>query len=105
LQTPGWYYFGPKEQGLMVRVLNFLRNARFFQLWLAFFQPKYPTLSAFGRASTISLGSIAFGSLIVTLLEIIRIILNVARNNASADGHRTFFVSPVTINSYRSLGF
>jgi len=61
-----WYYFGPREQGLM---------------------PKHPTLSAFGRASTLSLGSIAFGSLIVTLLEILRIVLDVARNNANADGH------------------
>ena len=47
----GWYYFGPREQGLM---------------------PKHPTLSALGRASTLSLGSIAFGSLIVTLLELLR---------------------------------
>ncbi|KAF9241572.1 plasma-membrane choline transporter-domain-containing protein [Melanogaster broomeanus] len=48
--------------------------------------PKHPTLSAFGRASTLSLGSIAFGSLIVTILELIRLILNAARNNASAEG-------------------
>jgi len=61
-----WYYFGPREQGEM---------------------PKHATLSAFGRASTFSLGSIAFGSLIVTLLELIKIVLQVARNNANADGH------------------
>ncbi|KAI0745667.1 plasma-membrane choline transporter-domain-containing protein [Earliella scabrosa] len=61
-----WYYFGPREQGLM---------------------PPHPTLSAFVRASTLSLGSIAFGSLIVTILELIRMILNVARNSANADGH------------------
>ncbi|KAH7924270.1 DUF580-domain-containing protein [Leucogyrophana mollusca] len=60
-----WYYFGPREQGEM---------------------PKHPTLLAFGRASTLSLGSIAFGSLIVTLLEILRLILNAARNNANASG-------------------
>ncbi|KAH7916531.1 plasma-membrane choline transporter-domain-containing protein [Hygrophoropsis aurantiaca] len=60
-----WYYFGPREQGLM---------------------PKHPALLAFGRASTLSLGSIAFGSLIVTLLEILRIILNAVRNNADASG-------------------
>ncbi|KAJ8590242.1 DUF580-domain-containing protein [Rhizopogon salebrosus TDB-379] len=60
-----WYYFGPREQGQM---------------------PKHPTLSAFGRASTLSLGSIAFGSLIVTILEILRLILDAARNNASAQG-------------------
>lgn len=49
-------------------------------------QPKHPTLSAFGRASTLSLGSIAFGSLIVAILEIVRLILNAARNNANAQG-------------------
>ncbi|PSS37822.1 hypothetical protein PHLCEN_2v290 [Hermanssonia centrifuga] len=61
-----WYYFGPREQGQM---------------------PAHPTLSAFVRASTLSLGSIAFGSLIVTVLELIRMVLNVARNNANSDGH------------------
>ncbi|OBZ70731.1 Protein PNS1 [Grifola frondosa] len=61
-----WYYFGPREQGMM---------------------PPHPTLSAFVRASTLSLGSIAFGSLIVTLLELLRMILNAARNSANADGH------------------
>ncbi|KAI6040322.1 plasma-membrane choline transporter-domain-containing protein [Pisolithus marmoratus] len=60
-----WYYFGPRDLGQM---------------------PKHPTLSAFARASTLSLGSIAFGSLIVTILELIRLILNAARNNASQEG-------------------
>ncbi|KIJ68160.1 hypothetical protein HYDPIDRAFT_83809 [Hydnomerulius pinastri MD-312] len=60
-----WYYFGPRDQGQM---------------------PNHPTLGAFARASTYSLGSIAFGSLIVTILELIRLILNAARNSASADG-------------------
>jgi Plasma-membrane choline transporter len=50
--------------------------------------PKHPTLGSFWRASTLSLGSIAFGSLIVTVLEIIRLLLNIARNNANAEGHR-----------------
>ncbi|EIN11911.1 DUF580-domain-containing protein [Punctularia strigosozonata HHB-11173 SS5] len=61
-----WYYFGPREQGQM---------------------PNHPTTSAFVRASTLSLGSIAFGSLIVTLLEVIRMILNAARNSAQEDGN------------------
>lgn len=60
-----WYYFGPRQQGEM---------------------PEHPSLSAFARASTRSLGSIAFGSLIVTILEIIRLILEIARNNASQEG-------------------
>ncbi|KAK4688034.1 hypothetical protein P7C73_g2079, partial [Tremellales sp. Uapishka_1] len=52
----GWYYYGPRAAdgtGL----------------------PKRATLKAFVRASTLSLGSIAFGSLIVTLLELLRLIL------------------------------
>lgn len=53
-------------------------------------QPNHPTLSAFGRASTLSLGSIAFGSLIVTLLELLRLILNAVRNNANQNGHREY---------------
>ncbi|KAF8625430.1 hypothetical protein AX15_005390 [Amanita polypyramis BW_CC] len=61
-----WYYFGPHDMGQM---------------------PDHPTLSSFGRASTLSLGSIAFGSLVVTLLELIRLILNAIQNNANADGH------------------
>ncbi len=51
-------------------------------------QPKHPTLTSFVRASTLSLGSIAFGSLIVTILELIRMLLNAARNSANAEGHR-----------------
>lgn len=60
-----WYYFGPRDQGMM---------------------PRRPTLSSFGRASSLSLGSIAFGSLIVTLLDILRLLLDMIRNNANADG-------------------
>ncbi|KAI0812718.1 plasma-membrane choline transporter-domain-containing protein [Irpex lacteus] len=61
-----WYYFGPREQGQM---------------------PSHPTLSAFVRSSTLSLGSIAFGSLIVTILELIRLVLEIAKDNANSDGH------------------
>lgn len=61
-----WYYFGPREEGVM---------------------PKHPTMAALFRASTLSLGSIAFGSLIVTILEIIRLILQAVRNNANSNGH------------------
>ncbi len=49
--------------------------------------PPHPTRSAFVRASTLSLGSIAFGSLIVAILELIRMILNYARASAAADGN------------------
>ena len=44
--------------------------------------PRWPAASAFGRASTSSLGSIAFGSLIVTILEIIKGLLHSARSNS-----------------------
>lgn len=61
-----WYYFGPRYTGAM---------------------PKRPTLNSFFRASTFSLGSIAFGSLIVTILEVVRLMLNAARNNANQQGN------------------
>ena len=51
--------------------------------------PPHPTRSAFVRASTLSLGSIPFGSLIVTILELVRILLNVASQEAGQDGNRT----------------
>lgn len=50
-------------------------------------QPKNPTMSALGRASSLSLGSIAFGSLIVTLLEILQMVLRAVQNNANQDGN------------------
>lgn len=63
------------------------------------YQPRHPTSAAFVRASTLSLGSIAFGSLIVTILDLLRMILNAAQNNANADGHRelTIIVSTPTV--------
>lgn len=48
-------------------------------------QPAHPTRSAFVRASTTSLGSIAFGSLIVTILEVIRLLIRAVRDNAVGD--------------------
>ncbi|KIJ55624.1 hypothetical protein M422DRAFT_151670 [Sphaerobolus stellatus SS14] len=62
-----WYYFGPRgPYGEM---------------------PPHPTISAFIRASTLSLGSIAFGSLIVTILEVVRTLLRTARHAADNDGN------------------
>ncbi|KAG8917119.1 putative choline transporter, neither null mutation nor overexpression affects choline transport, partial [Tulasnella sp. 418] len=57
-----WYYFGPRADGMM---------------------PRHPTTSSFVRASTLSLGSIAFGSLIVAVLDLLRLILNAASNDAN----------------------
>lgn len=78
-----WYYFGPRDMGEMVCV-----NQKLDLSSKQSIQPDHPTLSSFGRASTLSLGSIAFGSLVVTLLELLRVALNAAQNNANASGHR-----------------
>lgn len=53
-------------------------------------QPAHPTRSAFIRASTLSLGSIAFGSLIVTILELIRLLIRAVRDNAAGDNRVSF---------------
>lgn len=58
-----WYYNGPNGD------------------WL-----KGANTKAFGRAMTTSLGSVAFGSLIVTILEILRQILNVIQYSAQDEG-------------------
>ncbi|WVR07244.1 protein PNS1 [Kwoniella sp. DSM 27419] len=63
----GWYYYGPRmNQGAGV--------------------PKRATLKAFVRASTLSLGSIAFGSLIVTILELLRLILQTLQQYEAGQG-------------------
>ncbi|OCF36948.1 protein PNS1 [Kwoniella heveanensis BCC8398] len=63
----GWYYYGPRipsGAGL----------------------PKRATLKAFVRATTLSLGSIAFGSLIVTILELLRLILQAIQQYEAGEG-------------------
>ncbi len=62
----GWYYYGPRNAmgGL----------------------PKRATLKAFIRSTTLSLGSIAFGSLIVTILELLRLIMQVVQQQQAAEG-------------------
>jgi len=79
-----WYYFGPRDLGEMVGSLSLA----IYCLLTRQSQPKFPTISAFGRASFYSLGSIAFGSLIVALLELVKLLLHAAQNNANADCHR-----------------
>jgi hypothetical protein len=49
--------------------------------------PNRPNLKAFVRASTLSLGSIAFGSLIVTILELLRMLFRIIQQNAAQDGN------------------
>ncbi|WVQ82442.1 protein PNS1 [Cryptococcus sp. DSM 104549] len=62
----GWYYYGPRipTGGL----------------------PKRANLMAFIRATTLSLGSIAFGSLLVTVLELLRLILQAFQQYEAGQG-------------------
>lgn len=58
-----WYYNGPNAPQL-----------------------KGANAKAFGRATTTSLGSVAFGSLIVTVLEVLKQVLNAVSRNERAEG-------------------
>jgi hypothetical protein len=71
----GWYYFGPRSPHGGV--------------------PKGATFKAFARSVTYNLGSIAFGSLIVTILELLRLILNAVAQNARAEGDSKFLLYTV----------
>lgn len=62
----GWYYYGPR-----------MANGGL---------PKRATLKAFVRSITLSLGSVAFGSLIVTILELIRLLLNAVSQYEAGQG-------------------
>lgn len=48
--------------------------------------PKNATGKAFMRASTLSLGSIAFGSLIVTILEMLQLLFQALQNYQAQQG-------------------
>ncbi|EIW70886.1 hypothetical protein TREMEDRAFT_29308 [Tremella mesenterica DSM 1558] len=62
----GWYYYGPRAGNLGL--------------------PKRATLKAFVRSITFSLGSIAFGSLIVTILEMLRLGLQALQQYEASEG-------------------
>jgi hypothetical protein len=64
----GWYYYGPAVKGGQGGM------------------PKHPNWASFSRASTNSLGSIAFGSLIVTILEILRQLFRLLSQYQSGQG-------------------
>lgn len=66
----GWYYFGPRSANGGV--------------------PKRATLKAFTRSITFNLGSIAFGSLIVTILELLRLVLNSISQYEGGQGDSEF---------------
>lgn len=58
--------------------------------------PKRASLMAFVRASTLSLGSIAFGSLLVTILELLRLILQLLSQYEAGQGDSMFPSSSLT---------
>lgn len=60
-----WYYLSGSDQG----------------------EPKWPALGAFRRAMTYCFGSICFGSLIVSILQLIRGFVQILRNNALGDNN------------------
>lgn len=68
-ESAGWYYYGPRaaNSGL----------------------PKRASLKSFIRSTTLSLGSIAFGSLIVTILELLRLILQSVQQYEAGQGDST----------------
>lgn len=59
-----WYYLALSDQGA----------------------PRLPALGALRRALTYCFGSICFGSLIVSLIELLRAFINILKSNAFADG-------------------
>lgn len=59
-----WYYLAASDQG----------------------EPKWPALGALKRALTYCFGSICFGSLTVAILQMLRAIIEILRNNAFASG-------------------
>lgn len=59
-----WYYLASSDQG----------------------EPKHPALGAFRRAMTYCFGSICEGSLIVSLLQLLRAFIQILRSNAQGNG-------------------
>lgn len=75
-----WYYSGPRDTANAGGV------------------PARANLKSFIRATTSSLGSIAFGSLIVTVLELLRTIMQVvAQNEANQGDGESRIGRPVTV--------
>lgn len=76
-----WYYLDNSDQG----------------------SPRFPALGALKRALTYCFGSICFGSLIVSLLQLTRQIIVIARNNAFASGNNCAGCCLIIIDSFMSL--
>ncbi|EER31516.1 conserved hypothetical protein [Candida tropicalis MYA-3404] len=60
-----WYYLANSDQGA----------------------PKHPALASLKRALTYCFGSITFGSLIVSLIQLLRQLISILRSNFAADGN------------------
>lgn len=75
----GWYYLGPRaKKGTSGAGVNGDGQSTGI--------PSKANLKSFVRAATTSLGSIAFGSLIVTLLELLRMLLQAFTNEQMQQG-------------------
>lgn len=77
-----------------IKAIFFATNCGIFGAW--YYAPpgqkKQPVaLGAFGRATTYSLGSLAFGSLIVAILDIIKGIVSVIQQSEAQDGDMVGF--------------
>lgn len=84
IQHTGWYYYGDRTsdgQGL----------------------PKNATGTAFMRASTLSLGSIAFGSLIVTILEMLQTLFQAIQNAEAQQGDSESYWSDRSVTQRPTL--
>jgi hypothetical protein len=49
--------------------------------------PSHPTLGAFKRAMTYSFGSVCFGSLIVSIIQLLKQACSIAQQNEAMDGN------------------
>ena len=80
-----WYYLSE-----VFKNIAFVTVAGIYGAW--YYAPptgekvKHAALSSFKRATTYSLGSIAFGSLIVALLDILRAVLSVVQSTQASEG-------------------
>lgn len=70
-----WYYYAMSDQGM----------------------PRWPAFGSFKRAITTSFGSICFGSLIVSLIQLVRQLINLLRSGIIAEIAENAFVSCIFI--------
>jgi len=76
-QFKGWYYFGPRDQGTDGKEPFYARKPTTKSAYAA----KISNIICFRSCIHTLIGIIAFGSIIVALLEILHVVLNAARNN------------------------